>query len=150
MNDPWRLVFYLIIGLVWFFISAKRQQGGDPEEKPWEELPPVPRPRRAPTTPVPTGTAEPPKRITIGPRKQPPVVAAPAVAVASVVQTFAAERAKAPLMAVPLPAADAPSWSLDFSSHKGIAEGIILSAILGPPKASAYLRRVTRYWGASP
>ena len=151
MDDPVRLIVYVIMGLAWFFLSAKGRQGGEPDEKPWEELPPILRPRRAPTKPLPTETSGPPKRIVIGPpKKQAPTVAAPRTAVAEALQTLAAERSKAPAptLTITSPAiAAAPGWSFDLSSQKGIAEGIILSAILGPPKASAYLRRVTRYWG---
>ena len=145
MDDPVRLIVYVIIGLVWFFVSAKRQQGGEPDDKPWGELPPIPRPRRAPPKPAPTGAPAPSRRITIGPPKQAPAVAAPRAAIAEVLQAIAADR---PVVSTPSPEITVPGWTMDLASPQKIAEGIILSAILGPPKASAYLRRVTRYWGA--
>ena len=145
MDDLARLIFYIVIGLVWFFVSVKSRQGGEPDDKPWGELPPIPRPRRAPPKPAPTGAPAPSRRIIIGPPKQAPAVAAPRVAVAEALQAIAAER---PVVSTPSPEVAATGWTIDLTSQTGIAEGIILSAILGPPKASAYLRRVTRYWGA--
>ena len=150
MDDPVRLIVYVIMGLVWFFVSAKSRQGGERREGPWEELPPTiprPRPRREPPQPAPTDAPVPPRKITIGPKKESQLTLADAL------QQVAVTRAAVPAPALacnltPALTTPAPDWATNLASSQEIAEGIILSAILGPPKASAYLRRVTRYRGA--
>ncbi len=143
MEDVARLIVYVVIGLVWFLLQAKRPKGED-QQPPWEELPPIPRPRPTPPQRVPTPGPAPTtaRQITIGPKK------AAQLTLADYLQTLAAQRAPITTVAMTPPTAPtaASSWSLDLSTPNKIAEGVLLSAILGPPKASAYLRRITRYW----
>ena len=170
MDDFVRLIVYGAIALAWLVLSARRAGKGD-EQHPWEELPPLP---RRPMPPAPTKPAPPrdstPKRpvtvitangrrIVVRPPKSNSPTAAPTPATAmrarptpsadlvEAVQALAADRAYAPTTSIPsapAPAAE-PLWSIPLDSPKEIAEGMLLSAILGPPKASAYLRRITPY-----
>ena len=172
MDDFVRLIVYGAVALVWLILSARRAGKGD-EQHPWEELPPLPRRPRQPVPPTPSqpppqeSTPKRPvtiitasgRRIVVRPPKSdsPTAVPTPGTAtrtrptpsadLVAAVQSLAAGRVHAPAMSIPsapAPAAE-PSWSIALDSPKEIAEGMLLSAILGPPKASAYLRRITSY-----
>ena len=144
MEDFARLLFYVVIGVIWFLLQAKRPKGSE-HDQPWEELPPMPKPRPAPSKQAPSPAPAASRTIAIGPKQETQLT------LADQLERLAAQRAPvaAAVAVAPTPPA-VPSWSLDLSTPNKIAEGIVLSAILGPPKASAYLRRLTRYWQPTP